>query len=100
MGKAKTRCVEFLSEIVWSYHTLFQSTTRETPFRLVYRSDVVLSIGLEIPSRKVGDFEEQKGRLFYLDTIDELRDKEKVKEVALKRRIEAEFLSKVSPREF
>jgi len=40
------------------------------------------------------------GRIFHLDTINKLMDKEKVNEVSLKRRIKAKILSRVSPKEF
>ncbi|XP_068483182.1 uncharacterized protein [Phaseolus vulgaris] len=81
LGAAKARWVEILPEVVWSYHTMVQSTTKETPFGLVYGGDVVLPIEIEMISRRVDDYLEKgskKGRLFQLDTIDELRNKEKI----------------------
>jgi len=69
VGKAKVRWVEVLPEIIWSYHTIVQSTTKETPFSLVYGIDIVLPIEVEVPFKRVGDFEDPKsvkGRLFHL----------------------------------
>ncbi|XP_068474787.1 uncharacterized protein [Phaseolus vulgaris] len=77
VGKAKAQWVEVLPKIVRSYHMTVQSTTKEMPFSLVYGTDVVLPIEIKIQFKKVGYFEEQEsaeGRLFELDTIEELRD--------------------------
>jgi len=71
VGKAKARWVDILSEIVWSYHTTVQSTTKETPLNLVYGMEAMLHIEIKIPSKRVGEFEEQesaKGTLFHFDT--------------------------------
>jgi len=100
---AKARWVEILSEVIWSFHMTVQSITNETPFSLVYGGDVVLPIELEVPSSRTDHFSEiesEEGRLFQLDTIDELRSKAKLGEAAWKRSIETKHLSKVHAREF
>jgi len=53
---AKARSVEILSEVIWSYHTMVQSTTNETSFSWVYGGDVVLPIELEVPSSRINHF--------------------------------------------
>ncbi|KAL9328403.1 hypothetical protein ACSQ67_003406 [Phaseolus vulgaris] len=65
--------------------------------------DVVLPIKLEVPSSKIYHFSEiesEDERLFQLDTIDKLRSKTKLGEVARKRMIETKHLSKVHAGEF
>jgi len=72
-------------------------------FSLVYGSDVVLPIELEISSKQVEDFSQEaskKGRGFQLDTIKELKGRAKIQQAAQKRRVEAKHLSRVFPREF
>jgi len=103
MGAAKAKWVDILPEVVWSYHTTVQSTTKETPFDLVYGGDAILSIEVEMMSRSVENFSEatsDEGRLYRLDTIDELREKARIRESVQKWRIEAKYLSKVHAREF
>jgi len=81
LGTTKAKWVEILPEEVWSYHTTLQSTTRETPFGLVYGGNAVLPIAIEMMSRRVEDFSEvasEEGRLYQLDTIDELREKARI----------------------
>jgi len=54
-------------------------------------------------SRRVGDFSErasEEGRLFQLDTINELRNKAKLAKAAWKRKVETKHLSKVYARKF
>jgi transposase InsO family protein len=44
LEKAGTNWVEDLYQILWSYRTTPRSTTRETPFQMVYRLDVVIPV--------------------------------------------------------
>lgn len=40
---------ELLHEILWSYHTILHSTTKETLFSMVYGVDSMLPIEIENP---------------------------------------------------
>jgi len=76
---------------------------KETPFGLVYGGDAVLPIEVEMISMRVEDFSEatsEEGRLYQLDTIEELREKARIRESVQKWRIEAKYLSKVHAKEF
>jgi len=42
LERAKGTWAEEVPRIVWAYHTTPQSTTRETPFSLVYGSDIMI----------------------------------------------------------
>jgi len=42
LEKAKGTWLEEVPKILWAYHTTPQSTTKETPFNLVYESDAMI----------------------------------------------------------
>jgi len=44
LDKAKGNWAEEVPRIGWAYHTTPQSTTKETPFSLVYGSDVMIAV--------------------------------------------------------
>ncbi|RDX89876.1 hypothetical protein CR513_28333, partial [Mucuna pruriens] len=48
LEEAKGRRVEELPQVLWSYHTIPHSTTQETPFRLMFKMDAVISNKEEI----------------------------------------------------
>lgn len=50
LDDAKGLWVELLYKILWSYHTMPHSTTKETPFPMVYGTDVMLHIKIETSS--------------------------------------------------
>ncbi|RDX66974.1 hypothetical protein CR513_54197, partial [Mucuna pruriens] len=50
LEEAKGRWVEELSQVLWSYHTTPHSTTQETPFWLMFRTDAMVSIEIREPS--------------------------------------------------
>jgi hypothetical protein len=65
-----------LFSALWAYQTFVKSTTRFTPFQLVYGIEVVLSIESEIPSLKLvieilPNTSAEEERLLYLMQLDE-----------------------------
>jgi len=69
-------------EIVWAYHTAPQSTTRETPFSLVYGSDAMILVEIQENSPRFQNFvaeESNKERKVNLDVLDEVRRKQESK---------------------
>lgn len=44
LDEPKWLCVEYLHEILWSYHTTPHSTTKETPFRMVYGVEAIIPV--------------------------------------------------------
>lgn len=46
LGQVKGMWVEELPSILWAYHYTLQSTTQETPFRLTYGVDVMITVEL------------------------------------------------------
>jgi len=56
LGKAKETWSEKVPRILWAHHTTPQSTTKETPFSLVYRSDTMIPVGIQDSSRQFESF--------------------------------------------
>jgi len=103
LEKAKGTWAEEVPRIVWAYHTTPQSTTRETPFSLVYGSDAMIPIEIQENSPRfqnvvAKEFNEE--RKVNLDLLDEVREEARIKAEALKRRVEYKYNSKLRPCQF
>jgi len=91
LEKAKGTGEEEVPRIVWAYHTTPQSTTRETPFRLVYGSDALIPVEIQESSpcfQNLVAEEFNEERKVNLDLLDEVREEARIKVEALKRRVE------------
>jgi len=89
--------------VLWAYHTTPQTSTRETPFTLVYDTDAMISIEIIENTGRVRLFDEEVsevGLRANLDVIDEVRDLAKISGEAMKRRLERTYKTKVIPRSF
>jgi len=103
LEKAKGTWVDEVPRILWAYHTTPQSTTKETPFSLVYGSDAMILVEIQESSPWFQNFvieESNEGRRVNLDLLDEVREQAHVKAEALKRRVEHKQMSKLRPRQF
>jgi transposase InsO family protein len=64
---------------LWAYRTAYKVTTQSTPFQLVYGTEAILPIELEIPSLRIairdrlGDTESLQQRLTELEKLDEIQ---------------------------
>ena len=88
---------------MWAYHTTPQSTTRETPFSLVYGLDAMILIEIQESSPRFQNFvaeESNEERKVNLDLLDEVREEARIKAEALKRRVEYKQKFKLRPRQF
>ena len=86
---------------MWTYHTTPQSTTKETPFTLVYGSDAMIPLEIQENSPRFQNFvteESNEERKVNLDLLDEVREEARIKAEALKRRVEYKYNSKLRPR--
>jgi len=101
LEKAKGNWPEEVPRILWSYHTTLQSPTKETPFSLVYGSNVMVPVEIRknFP-RFQGFVVEDKGRKVNLDLLDEVRDHARINSKALKRIEELKHKTKTKPRKF
>jgi len=103
LDKAKGTWAEEVPRIVWAYHTTPQSTTKETPFSLVYGSDAMIPVEIQENSPRFQNFvveESNEERKVNLDLLDEVREEAKIKAEALKRTVEYKNNSKLRPRQF
>ena len=99
LKKAKGTCSEEVSRILWVYDTTPQSTTKETPFSLVYGSDAMIPVEIQEISHRFQRFvveESNKGRK--VDLLDEVREHARINSEALKRRVELRQKTKTRPR--
>jgi hypothetical protein len=78
--------IENLYQVLWSYRTTPHSTTEETPFRMVYGSDAVISVEIGQPSWRVMYPVENNEQLLREDSdmIDEVREVTRIKEISRK----------------
>lgn len=70
---------EKLLEALWAYRIAHKVTTGQTPFQLVYGTEAIFPIELELPSLRValserlGDQASLERRLLHLECLDEIR---------------------------
>jgi len=103
LGKAKGTWAEEIPRIVWAYHTIPQSTTKETPFSLVYGSDAMIPIEIQKSSPRFQNFvaeESNEERKVNLDLLNEVGEDARIKAKALKRKVEYKYNSKLRPGQF
>ena len=77
-----------------------QSTTKETPFSLVYGSDAMIPIEIQESQPRFQNFvaeESNKEKKVNLDLLDKVREEARIKAKALKRRVEYKQKSKLRP---
>nr|XP_029148794.1 uncharacterized protein LOC114925358 [Arachis hypogaea] len=87
-----------LPSVLWSYRTTEQSATGETPFRLTYGVDAVISVEIGEPSPRllIADMSEGVEK----DLIEETREIAHLTETALKQRIALRYNARVLKRDF
>jgi len=77
LEKAEGTWADAVPRIVWAYHTTPKSTTKETPFSLVYGSDALIPVEIQESSPRFQNFvveESNKEMRVNLDLLDEVRD--------------------------
>ena len=103
LEKDKGTWAEEVPRIVWAYHTTPQSTTRETPFSLVYGSDAMILVEIQETSPRFQSFlaeESNEERKVNLDLLDDVREEARIKAEAVKRRVEHKHSSKIKSQQF
>ncbi|XP_072084489.1 uncharacterized protein [Arachis hypogaea] len=90
LDDAKGLWAELIPDIIWGYNTTIHSTTKETPFRLVYGSDAMIPVEIsqsslctELANQTTQDIARQSE----LDLIEELRSSTTVKHLAMQQHI-------------
>ncbi|XP_025652980.1 uncharacterized protein [Arachis hypogaea] len=103
LNNAKGEWVELIPEILWSYNTTIQTTTGETPFKLVYGTKALIPIEVSIPTLQTELYHHNHNidtRKAELDLVEEDRDITAFKEKAMKQLIERRHNKKLVPRTF
>jgi len=103
LEKSKRTWAQEVPRIVWAYHTTPQSTTKETPFSLMYWLDAMIPIEIQESSPRFQNFvveESNKERKVNLDLLEEVREQVRIKAEALKRKVEHTQRSKLRPWQF
>ncbi|XP_038688712.1 uncharacterized protein LOC119987881 [Tripterygium wilfordii] len=89
---AKGKWAEELPGVLWSYRTTAKTPIGETPFSLVYGSEVVIPIELELPSARcqwISQSTNDKLLQNNLDTINELREEARVRTAIYQQKMES-----------
>ena len=90
-------------KVLWAYRMTYKTSTRETPFSLAHRIEVMILVEVSIPSlwHETYDLQENHALQCYeLDLLEEKRDPAALRITSYKRRSERYFNSKVKERRF
>ncbi|CAH9054188.1 unnamed protein product [Cuscuta epithymum] len=82
LEKAQGRWADELPLILWADRTTPKNATGQTPFSLVYGCEAVIPAEIEVPSSRYGLMTEERNNvelIHDLDTIDEIREKAKIR---------------------
>lgn len=103
LDKAKGLWAEYFHEMLWSYYTTPHSTTKETPFYIVYGADAMILVEINSPIWHGINFIIELNHAG-LDKIVDLLEEDiamvQVKDIQAKQRMEHRFNSRVRPRSF
>ncbi|XP_057742915.1 uncharacterized protein LOC130961187 [Arachis stenosperma] len=103
LGEAKGEWAELIPEILWSYNTTKQTTTKEAPYRLVYGADAMIPVEVALTSARTTDPSATNNdviREIELDTIEEDRYKAEIRHKAMQNIIRKKYNKKVQLRSF
>ncbi|XP_015965562.1 uncharacterized protein LOC107489321 [Arachis duranensis] len=100
LGDAKGLWAELIPEVLWAYNTTIHSTTKETPFRLVYGSEAMISMEVSQGSMRNIAEDHDKARQAELDLIEEIRETTAIRHRALQQQVGRRYDRRVVPRAF
>ncbi|XP_072066956.1 uncharacterized protein [Arachis hypogaea] len=103
LDDSKGEWAELILEVLWSYNTTEQSTTKETPFRLVYGSDAMIPIEVSLQNTRTTNADESdntQSRRTELDLLEETRDISALQQVAARRAIARKYNKRLKQRTF
>ncbi|XP_072087924.1 uncharacterized protein [Arachis hypogaea] len=86
LANAKGHWADLILKILWSYNTMPYSTTKETPFRLVYGAESMILVEIAYGSLRIqprADADNEHIRRAELDTIDEDRMMARIRKQAM-----------------
>ncbi|XP_072057740.1 uncharacterized protein [Arachis hypogaea] len=85
--QAKGLWAELILEILWGYNTTMHSTTKETPFHLVYGSEAMIPTEISQDSLRTQADHHDQARRAELDLIEEVRNTASVRHRAIQQQI-------------
>ncbi|XP_072094085.1 uncharacterized protein [Arachis hypogaea] len=100
---SKGEWAKLIPQVLWSYNTTEQSSTKETPFRLVYGCDAMLPVKISLQSprtKNINEGDDIQNRRTELDLVEENRNKSTLQQVATNRAIARKYNKKLKPRIF
>ncbi|XP_072052062.1 uncharacterized protein [Arachis hypogaea] len=100
LGDAKGLWAELIPKVLWAYNTTIHSTTKETPFRLVYGSEAMISMEVSQGSMRNIAEDHDKARQAELDLIEEIRETAAIRHRALQQQVGRRYDRRVVPRAF
>ncbi|XP_016206511.1 uncharacterized protein LOC107646883 [Arachis ipaensis] len=100
LDDAKGLWAELVPEILWGYNTSVHSTTKETPFCLVYGSDAMIPVEISQNSLRTQHEAHDDSRRAELDLVKEVRTIAAIRQKALQQRIAQRHNKTVRPRSF
>ncbi|XP_057760016.1 uncharacterized protein LOC130980341 [Arachis stenosperma] len=100
LDDAKGLWDELIPEILWGYNTSVHSTTKETPFHLVYGSDAMIPVEISQNSLRTQHEAHDDARRTELNLVEEVRAIAAIRQKALQQRIAQRHNKTVKPRSF
>ncbi|XP_057432551.1 uncharacterized protein LOC130725328 [Lotus japonicus] len=101
-GESKGAWINEFPVVLWSYNTTPQSATGETPYRLVYGEDAMISLELSERTWRVAVFNEEENEANLkasLDLLPEAREDAHLREVVVKQRAGRGYNAKLVPQQ-
>nr|XP_025682159.1 uncharacterized protein LOC112783427 [Arachis hypogaea] len=100
LDDAKGVWAELVPEVLWAYNTTVHSTTKETPFRLVYGSEAMIPMEISQSSLRTQSEHQKEARQAELDLIEEIRETSAIRHRALQQQLSRRYSRIVQPRTF
>ncbi|XP_072058142.1 uncharacterized protein [Arachis hypogaea] len=103
LDEAKGLWAELIPEIIWGYNTTIHSTTKETPFRLVYGSDAMIPVEISQSSLRTELADQTTQDISWQtepDLTEEIRSSTAVKHLAMQHHIARRYNQRLHPRSF
>ncbi|XP_016164665.1 uncharacterized protein LOC107607204 [Arachis ipaensis] len=100
LDDAKGLWADLIPEVLWGYNTTPQSSTKETPFRLVYGSKAMIPLEISQSSIRTQLVDHNESRRTELDIIEEVRDIATLRQRAAQQTIARHYNKSVRSRTF
>ncbi|XP_016195666.1 uncharacterized protein LOC107636688 [Arachis ipaensis] len=98
---AKGQWAKLIPEILWGYNTTPQSSTKETPFRLMFGSDAMIPVKISQGSVRTTYLDEDTNdqtREAELDLLEEVREESRIRHEAMQQLTRRKYNTRVRPR--